>query len=106
MSDPLRDLRSELRARSEAVANSFAEAVSQYAKKKEEVEREYATAMAELERERTALEQLLVIEDKRYDVLGVKPDQQKTAKLMPLRRSTKFSLLDGRSEAEAPDRSG
>jgi hypothetical protein len=89
-----------------AVANSFAEAVSQYAKKKEEVEREYATAMAELERERTALEQLLVIEDKRYDVLGVKPDQQKTAKLMPLRRSTKFSLLDGRSEAEAPDRSG
>jgi hypothetical protein len=62
--------------------------------------------MAELERERTALEQLLVIEDKRYDVLGVKPDQQKTAKLMPLRRSTKFSLLDGRSEAEAPDRSG
>lgn len=106
MSDPLRDLRSELRWRLAAVANSFAEAVSQYAKKKEEVEREYAMAMAELERERTALEQLLVIEDKRYDVLGVKPDQQKTAKLMPLRRSTKFSLLDGRSEAEAPDRSG
>jgi len=106
MSDPLRDLRSELRGRLAAVANSFAEAVSQHAKKKEEVEREYATAMAELERERTALEQLLVIEDKRYDVLGVKPDQQKTAKLMPLRRSTKFSLLDGRSEAEAPDRSG
>ena len=83
MSDAPRDLRSDLRARLDIVVESFAEAVSQYAKKKEEIEREYATTVAELERERTALEQLLAIDEKRYGGSEVKTDRI-TAKLVAL----------------------
>jgi hypothetical protein len=82
MSDALRDLRSELRARLDIVVESFAEAVSRHAKKKEDIETEYTTTVAELERERTALEQLLTIEEKRYGGQQVKTDDGKTAKLI------------------------
>jgi len=83
MSDAPRDLRSDLRARLDIVVESFTEAVSQYAKKKEEIEREYAATVAELERERTALEQLLAIDEKRYGGSEVKTDRI-TAKLVAL----------------------
>jgi len=83
MSDALRDLRSELRARLDIVVESFAEAVSRHAKKKEDIETEYTTTVAELERERTALEQLLAIDEKRYGGSEVKTDRI-TAKLVAL----------------------
>jgi hypothetical protein len=82
MSDAPRDLRSDLRVRLDIVVNRFAEAVSQYTRKKEELEREYTTTLAELEAERIVLEQLLAIEEKRCGGLSANANPSKTAKLI------------------------
>lgn len=70
--------------RLDIVVNRFAEAVSQYTKKKEEIERNYTTTLAELEAERIALEQLLAIEEKRCGGLSANANAGKTAKLVAL----------------------
>ena len=84
MSDAPRDLRCDLRVRLDIVVNRFAETVSQYTKKKEETEREYATTLAELEAERMAIEQLLTIEEKRCGASQANTTPGKTAKLIAL----------------------
>lgn len=83
MSDALRDLRSELGLRLDIVAKSFAEAASRYATKKEEIEREYTSTVADLERERTALQQLLAIEESRHGGPEAK-SERRIAKLTAL----------------------
>jgi hypothetical protein len=84
MSDAPRDLRNDLRARLDIVIQAFAEAVSKYAKKKEELEREYTATVAELEAERIVLEQLLAIEEKRWGGLQANTAAGKTARLIAL----------------------
>jgi len=84
MSDAPRDLRCDLRVRLDIVVNRFAEAVSQYTKKKEELEKDYTTTLAELEAERMATEQLLAIEEKRCGASQANTIPGKTAKLIAL----------------------
>jgi hypothetical protein len=84
MSDARRDLRNYLRARLAIVVNRFAEAVSQYTKKREELETEYTATLAGLGAERIALEQLLAIEEKRCGGLSANTNPSRTAKLVAL----------------------
>ena len=57
---------------------------SQYTKKKEELEKDYTTTLAELEAERMAIEQLLAIEEKRCGASQANTTPGKTAKLIAL----------------------
>ncbi len=84
MSEFTQDLRTELRKRLQMIVSSYAKAMSQYNEKREDLERDYRASVAELERERTALEELLAIEEKRCSGLELNPDKGKTARLLAL----------------------
>jgi hypothetical protein len=84
MNDAPRDLRSDLRVRLDVVVKRFAEVVSEYTKKKEELEKDYTTTVSELQAERVALEQLLSIEEKRCGDAQADSAPGKVAKLIAL----------------------
>jgi hypothetical protein len=78
----MRDIRNDLKERMAGVASRYADAMVDYERQRGELEKTHTLTITSLDRERAALEQLLVIEDQRN---GIEPSEiKRTARLVPL----------------------
>jgi hypothetical protein len=79
---PMRDIRSDLKERMAGVASRYADAMVDYERQRDDLEKNHTMTIAALDRERAALEQLLAFEDQR-DGVG-SSEIKRTARLVPL----------------------
>jgi hypothetical protein len=80
----MRDIRHDLRERLANISARYLDEMYEYDQKREALEEGHRTTIEGLDRERTAVEQLLKVEEERHGASPGEVEARKTARLVPL----------------------